>query len=56
MHFLFPEKAEKLLDGDLHINTLLLFRGFLKLKARSDYCSAALSSVEMLCYAVVRKP
>ena len=35
---LIPEKVEKLLDGDLPFNMLLLFRGFLTPKARSDAC------------------
>lgn len=46
MRFLVPEKVEM-----LH-----LFRGFLTPKARSDACLAALSSVKMLYYVVVRKP
>lgn len=56
MHFLSAEKVEKFLDGDLPFNMLLLFRGFLTLKARSDACLAALSSVKILYYVVVRKP
>lgn len=55
-HFLIPEKVEKLSEGDLLFNMLLLFRGFLMLKARSDAYLAALSSVKMLYYGVVRQP
>lgn len=56
MHFLIPEKAEKLLDSDLPFDMLLLFGGFLTPKARCGACLAALSSVKMLYYVVVRKP
>lgn len=56
MHSLIPEKAEKLLDADLAFKVLLLFEGFLTLKARFGACLAALNSMKMLYYVDVRKP
>lgn len=56
MHSLIPEKAKKLLDGDLAFKVLLLFEGFHTLKARFRACLAALSSMKMLYYVDVRKP
>lgn len=54
MHSLIPEKAEKLLD--LAFKVLLLFEGFLTLKARFGACLAVLNSMKMLYYVDVRKP
>lgn len=55
-HSLLQKNRKKLFDGSLPFITLLLFRRFLTLKARSDTCLAVLNAVKTLHYVVVRKP